>query len=453
MNAMPTVLWFRRDLRLADLPPLLEAAGDDSQVLACFILDPRLEATSGPRRLQFLGDSLREIDEAIGGRLYITRARPEVALPQICAAVGSTAVHISADFSPFGVRRDRAVSSALEPAGASLVATGSPYLVSPGRVNKDDGTPYKVFTPYYRRWREVGWRAPARTEASTATWIDPAGVAGLPERVEAPDPGIALDLPAGEAAARQRWAEFLAAGMDGYSDDRNRPDLPGTSRMSAHLKFGTIHPRTIAADLGSDTGPAAYLRELAFRDFYASVLHEWPRSAWHNWNPNFDAIEVDEGPGALALFEAWKQGRTGYPIVDAGMRQLSGSGFMHNRVRMIVASFLVKDLHLPWQWGARWFFEQLTDADVASNQHGWQWCAGTGTDAAPYFRVFNPTAQGEKFDPSGDYVRRWVPELAGIAGADVHRLKAGRPPGYPEPIVDHGAERAEALRRYGLLSS
>jgi deoxyribodipyrimidine photo-lyase len=221
--------------------------------------------------------------------------------------------------------------------------------------------------------------------------------------------------------------------------------------MGAHLKFGTIHPRTLAADLDvRDGGAAAYLRELAFRDFYAAVLRQWPASAWRNWNGAFDAIEVDTGADAEAAFDAWTQGRTGYPIVDAGMRQLLGSGFMHNRVRMIVASFLVKDLHLPWQWGARWFMEQLLDADVASNQHGWQWCAGTGTDAAPYFRVFNPTAQGEKFDPSGDYVRRWVPELADTA--DVHRFKGGRPPGYPEPIVDHAAERAEALRRYGLLS-
>jgi deoxyribodipyrimidine photo-lyase len=220
--------------------------------------------------------------------------------------------------------------------------------------------------------------------------------------------------------------------------------------MSAHLKFGTIHPRTMVADLDvPETGPGAYLRELAFRDFYADVLHQWPHSAWWNWNRNYDGIEVDTGAAAKKAFETWKQGRTGYPIVDAGMRQLLETGFMHNRVRMIVASFLVKDLHLPWQWGARWFLEQLVDGDMANNQHGWQWCAGSGTDAAPYFRVFNPTSQGEKFDPSGDYVRRWVPELADVA--DVHKLKGGRPPGYPEPIVDHAAERIEALARYGRI--
>ena len=450
---MPTaasVLWFRRDLRLRDLPPLLDAAGSGSAVLACFVLDPRLEAAAGPRRLQFLGDSLREVNEALDGRLLIARGRPEELIPQICAAAEATAVHVSADFSPFGVRRDAAVGAALTAAGVSLVATGSPYLVSPGRVTKDDGTPYKVFTPFFNRWREIGWRAPAQSDPAATSWIDPADVPGLPALADAPNPAVRLDVPAGEVAARSRWAEFLAEGIGDYTVDRDRPDKPGTSRMSAHLKFGTIHPRTMAADLNlRDSGPGAYLRELAFRDFYAAVLHQRPASAWRNWNPAFDGIDVDTGPAAQAAFELWKQGRTGYPIVDAGMRQLAATGFMHNRVRMIVASFLVKDLHLPWQWGAGWFLEQLVDADIASNQHGWQWCAGTGTDAAPYFRVFNPTAQGEKFDPAGDYVRHWVPELAGTD--DVHRLKTGRPAGYPEPMVDHAAERTEALRRYGLI--
>jgi deoxyribodipyrimidine photo-lyase len=444
------VLWFRRDLRLHDLPALLDAAADGSDVLACFVLDPRLETSSGPRRLQFLGDSLRELHGALNGRLLITRADPRDAIPQICAAVNATAVHISADFSPFGLRRDAAVAESLARAGVPMVASGSPYLVSPGRVAKDDGSPYKVFTPFFRRWREVGWRAPAQISPDQVNWVDPIRTTGLPDPVDPPDPQARLDIPAGETAARRQWAEFLAEGLQNYGTDRDRPDVAGTSRMSAHLKFGTVHPRTLAADLDiSQASATAYLRELAFRDFYAAVLYQWPASAWRNWNPAFDAIEVDTGPEALALFEAWKQGRTGYPIVDAGMRQLRDSGFMHNRVRMIVASFLVKDLHLPWQWGAGWFMAQLVDGDVASNQHGWQWSAGTGTDAAPYFRVFNPTAQGEKFDPRGDYVRRWVPELADEP--DPHRLKAGRPAGYPEPIVDHAAERAEALRRYGLI--
>jgi deoxyribodipyrimidine photo-lyase len=248
-----------------------------------------------------------------------------------------------------------------------------------------------------------------------------------------------------------QWKEFVDNGLNRYGEDRDRPDLQGTSRMSAHLKFGTIHPRTMVADLDlRRTCSQKYPRELAFRDFYAAMLYHWPDSAWRNWNSDFDDIQTDSGPDAKRRFEAWKAGETGFPIVDAGMRQLRETGFMHNRVRMIVASFLVKDLYLLWQWGAGWFLEQLTDGDMASNQHGWQWCAGCGTDAAPYFRVFNPAAQGEKFDPAGDYIRSWVPELRTVDDA---LLRKGEPPqGYPAPIVDHRAERAEALRRYQSIS-
>jgi deoxyribodipyrimidine photo-lyase len=303
--------------------------------------------------------------------------------------------------------------------------------VSPGRVSKGDGTPYRVFTPYYAAWREHGWRPPAKSGPKSAQWIDPADVGG---GIDIPAGDVELDVPAGESAARGHWKRFVDSTLGDYAEDRDRPDRDGTSRMSAHLHFGTIHPRTMAADLHSGKGAQAYLRELAFRDFYAGVLYEWPRSSWWNWNKSFDRIEVDDDADAKERFEAWKSGRTGFPIVDAGMRQLGETGFMHNRVRMIVASFLVKDLHLPWQWGARWFLEQLVDGDVASNQHGWQWAAGCGTDAAPYFRVFNPTTQGRKFDPDGSYVRRWVPEAGGVD--------------YPLPMLDHAVERTEALRRY-----
>ena len=432
---MPTLLWFRRDLRLHDLPALLDAAAADGGkegVLACYVLDPRLKASSGARRLQYLYDALRELRDGLDGRLVVTRGKPETRIPALVKQIGASSVHVSQDFSPFGVRRDEAVRDAL--GDVPLEASGSPYLVSPGRVTKGDGSPYKVFTPFYSAWRDHGWRAPAKSGPKSATWLDPANVDG---GVEIPDGDAELDLPAGEAAARKAWKTFVDDKLGDYADDRDRPDADGISRMSAHLKFGTIHPRTMAADLGSGKGAQAYLRELAFRDFYAGVLYEWPRSAWWNWNDAFDGIEVDDDAAAKKRFDAWKAGKTGFPIVDAGMRQLSETGFMHNRVRMIVASFLVKDLHLPWQWGARWFLDQLVDGDMASNQHGWQWAAGCGTDAAPYFRVFNPDTQGRKFDPDETYVRRWVPEFG---GAD-----------YPDPIVDHKAERAEALRRYEAI--
>lgn len=429
---MPTLMWFRRDLRLHDLPPLLDAAAADEPVLACYVLDPRLQASSGGRRLTYLYDALRELRDGLNGRLLVTRGRPETRIPDLAKQIGARSVHVTGDHSPFGMRRDAAVRAAL--GDVPLEESGSPYLVTPGRVTKGDGTPYRVFTPFYAAWRDHGWRAPAVTGPSSAEWIDPADVDG---GVDIPTGDIELDLPAGESAAHAQWRDFLSDGLARYADDRNRPDADGISRMSAHLKFGTIHPRTMAADLGSGAGAQAYLRELAFRDFYAGVLHKWPESAWQNWNRSFDGIETDDDDDAQARFETWKAGRTGFPIVDAGMRQLADTGFMHNRVRMIVASFLVKDLHLPWQWGARWFLEQLTDGDMASNQHGWQWAAGCGTDAAPYFRVFNPSTQGDKFDPDEVYVRRWVPEY----GSE-H---------YPEPMVDHKAERSEALRRYGEI--
>ncbi|WP_066896363.1 cryptochrome/photolyase family protein [Mycolicibacterium houstonense] len=443
---MPTLLWFRRDLRCHDHPALLEAAERDGEVLACYVLDPRLAASSGRRRLQYLYRALHDLSDSLGGRLLVTGGRPEQRIPELARAVGAAAVHITQDHSPFGRRRDEQVAEALR--DVPLRAAGSPYLVSPGRVLKSDGAPYQVFTPFFRAWRQHGWRRPADSGADSARWIDPAEVADdVRNAVDIPSATNDLTFDAGERAALAQWRQFVTADLAEYPAQRDRPDLDTTSRMSAHLKFGAIHPRTMAADLGR--GDEAYLRELAFRDFYAAVLHHWPGSAWSNWNRDFDAIEVDEDETARQVFEAWKAGRTGFPIVDAGMRQLAATGFMHNRVRMIVASFLVKDLHLPWQWGARWFLDQLVDGDMASNQHGWQWAAGCGTDAAPYFRVFNPTLQGAKFDPDGDYVRRWIPELAGVD--DVHKLGADRPADYPEPIVDHAEERVEALRRYRRL--
>ena len=437
---MSTLLWFRRDLRLGDLPAL-SAAADDDATLGCFVLDPRLESGSA-RRLQFLGDALRSLNDELDGRLLVVRGRAEQQVPLLAKEIGATAVHISEDFGPFGRRRDQRVQAAL--GEVPLVATGSAYLVSPHRVTKDDGTAYRVFTPFFRRWREHGWRAPAQSGPGSVRWLDPAG---LPGQVQIPDPGVALGVSAGAAAAQHDWRRFVDNHLDGYAQQRDRPDLDATSHMAVHLKFGTIHPRTMAADLDlSREGHAAYLRQLAFRDFYAAVLHRWPRSAWQNWNRDFDGIPTDTDNDAVALFGAWKSGQTGFPIVDAGMRQLHQTGFMPNRIRMVTASFLVKDLHLPWQWGARWFLDQLVDGDIANNQHGWQWCAGSGTDAAPYFRVFNPTAQGQRFDPDGHYIRRWVPELAEVD--DPHLPGVRRPPDYPSPIVDHGEERAEALRRY-----
>lgn len=442
------IVWFRRDLRLFDLPTLLSAADDAGSAVALFVLDDALLGPSGGPRQRFLFECLRALDDDLGGRLLVVHGDPVEAVPAVVAEFDGASVHVSADHGPYGARRDEAVARAL--GAVPLIRSGSPYAVSPGRVVKSDGTPYRVFTPFRRAWLDHGWRAPADTGAGTVEWIDPAG---SPSRVPIPsasDPAGPPLPPAGESAALRRWQEFRDDDLARYADDRDRPDLDVTSRLSPYLKFGCIHPRTVLRDLAgrSDDAAATLRSELAWRDFYADVLHHRPDTARGNYNHRFDALEHDTGADADRVFEAWAQGRTGFPIVDAGMRQLLAEGWMHNRVRMIVASFLTKDLHVPWWRGARHFMQCLVDGDLASNQHGWQWTAGCGTDAAPYFRVFNPTAQGEKFDPTGEYVRRWVPELRGVAGKRVHSLPDGPPPGYPAPIVDHAHERRVALERY-----
>jgi deoxyribodipyrimidine photo-lyase len=305
--------------------------------------------------------------------------------------------------------------------------------VAPGRVLTKDGTPYWVFTPFSKAWAAHGWRGPVDPPRAV-DWLTVEGTTDIPELERPKD----LSLPtAGEAAARRRWRAFLDDRIEHYARDRDKPGTAGTSQMSVHLKWGEIHPRTMLADVGErrGNGTQTYRSELAWREFYAHVLHHRPDTARDYYKAEFAGMDYD-APGEL--FERWKRGRTGFPVVDAGMRQLRATGWMHNRVRMIVASFLVKDLHVEWQHGARHFMEWLVDGDLASNQHGWQWTAGCGTDAAPFFRVFNPVTQGRRFDPDGDYVRRWVPELADAA--DPHEPV--------DPIVDHGEERREALERW-----
>jgi len=324
-----------------------------------------------------------------------------------------------------------------------LVRTGSAYAVAPGRVTNGSGDAYKVYTPFSKAWADHGWRAPADAPTGVS-WV------ALEDTTEIPDPPLpdGLELPeAGEQAAARRWHDFLDEQVADYDTDRDRPGVDGTSRMSVHLKWGEIHPRTMLADLARlrSEGAATYRRELAWREFYADVLHHRPETAREYLRPEFARMPYDDPGEQLA---DWQRGRTGFPIVDAGMRQLRATGWMHNRVRMIVASFLVKDLHLEWQHGARHFMHWLVDGDLASNQHGWQWTAGCGTDAAPYFRVFNPTSQGRKFDPTGAYVRRWVAELAGVEDPHEPDEDVRREVGYPLPVVDHKQERQEALDRW-----
>ncbi len=444
-----SVMWFRSDFRLNDNPALRAAieSGPDG-VVPVFVLDDHYWGPNGRTRLAYLMRLLADLDQRVGG-LVVVHGRPWEVVPRVARAVEAGSVHVAADYRPYEADRDRRTEKALAEDDVRLVRTGSSYAVAPGRITKADGEPYRVFTPFFRAWKKHGWRAPAPGVRSVPWIRADVRTKQLPD-VDPPE-GLTLP-PLGEEAARRRWREWLDH-VDEYDDVRDLPGRDLTSRMSVHLKWGTVHPRTLLADLAErrSTGSEAYARELAFREFYADVVHHRPDTLAGYYDKRFEAMEYDE-PGED--LEAWKQGRTGFPIVDAGMRQLLAEGWMHNRVRMIVASFLVKDLHLEWTVGADHFLDLLVDADPPSNQHGWQWVAGCGTDASPYFRIFNPITQGKKFDPDGTYIRRWVPELRDVTGTAVHEpWTLDRPPSdYPAPLVDHAEERKESLRRYEALT-
>ncbi len=445
---VPSIFWFRRDLRLGD-QPVLAAAAAEGPVAGVFVVDERLYGPSGAARQAFLVDSLNALDHSMGGALVIRTGRPADVIADLAEEIGASEVHATCDFGPYGRERDREVAASLAQRGARLALADSPYAVAPGSILSGGGTPYKVFTPFFRAWKAHGWRAPI--DARPVSWVE-APSDGPPT---APDLDYKLPV-AGEEAALARLEEFCDESVFGYRERRDEPGCDGTSRLSPYLKWGAVHPRQILARLGPDPSEDVFRSEIAWREFYADVLFNRPDSARSAYVAKMAAMVYDTGPVADERFEAWCQGQTGYPIVDAGMRQLLATGWMHNRVRMIVASFLVKDLHIDWFRGARWFMDQLIDGDLASNNHGWQWVAGTGTDASPYFRVFNPTSQGKKFDPDGIYVRQWIPEIAHLGNKVIHEPWAdphGAPAAYPLPIVDHAAERIESLDRYDQLKA
>ena len=416
-------MWFRRDLRLSDHPALAEACAI-GEVLPLFVLDPSF-ADCGAPRAQMLRACLANLNAALGGALVVRTGDPADVVPALAATVEAGTVFVTKDFGPYGRARDERVADTLRANGRRLRGVGSNYVAEPGTVLKDDATSYSVFTPFSRRWLSLGIPAPIAAPAAV-DWL------------EAPSDPRPANADPSQVAALDRWHEFCRVELADYTSQRNLPAVDGTSRLSAAIKFGLVHPRELLADLDDSLDSHRVFRsELAWRDFYADVLFRVPRSAWENLDSRFDRLHVDTDAAAQARFELWCCGTTGFPIVDAGMRQLAATGWMHNRVRMVTASFLVKDLHLPWQWGAKFFMQHLVDGDLASNNHGWQWAAGCGTDAAPFFRVFNPTAQQERWDPDGEYVHRWIPELDTSS--------------YPAPMVDHKIERAEALARYEAI--
>jgi deoxyribodipyrimidine photo-lyase len=436
-----SIMWFRRDLRLIDNPALLAAIEAGDEIVPVFILDPQLIKITGEKGLAYLAASLKSLDESLENKLLVCEGDPVDVLTELKKKYETTSVHIAAEYDAYAVARDARV----EAAGIELTRTGSPYAVAPGRVKKpSDATNYRVYTPFYRAWLVHGWRAavaaPKSIKAVTPeakhrkfpTWQAPAGT----------------DIPvAGEKAAHERFKKFKVKALDTYDETRNFAGIDGTSKMSTHLTWGEIHPRTLLTGLGESKAHDTFRKEIAWREFYADVLFNYPHTDKDYYAPQFANMRYDE-PGKK--FTLWCEGKTGYPFVDAGMRQLIKEGWMHNRVRMVVASFLAKDLHIEWQHGALFFEEHLVDFDIASNAHGWQWTAGCGTDASPYYRVFNPIEQGKRFDENGDYIRKYVPELAHLSADEIHEpwdSADGYKHGYPKKLVEHSLERIESLAR------
>ncbi|WP_342669469.1 deoxyribodipyrimidine photo-lyase [Corynebacterium lactis] len=448
------------------------AGADAGSIVLVHTADPSLYS---PARLVALAAAVDDLRQRTQGRVVSLLGEPSIVLPPLVKDLEAVRVVVQRAFEPTVAQRQEALSEALQPLGAQLELHGGAYAVDPGTIVSGAKTPYKVFTPFSKAWKvaaasNVAASATAEGAAEqiaqslSSALLDSESLycdnplAPLAEKAAEDLPPATLSAARGinETEAWRRWSEFVADGLTGYETDRDRPDFDGTSRMSAQLAFGTIHPSALLADISSRVETRTltaenadkFISELAWREFYADQLFHRPEVATDNADRRFDHYRWHESESDLS---DWRNGVTGFPIVDAGMRQLAQTGWMHNRVRMIVASFLVKDLHLRWQDGAKVFRQRLLDYSPASNQLSWQWCAGSGFDASPFFRVFNPARQGRKFDPHGDYVRHWVPELAEVPGAKVHDIPDNpgmRPPSYPAPMVHHDSERKEALRRF-----
>ena len=458
-GAPTTVVWFRRDLRVADHPALARPAGD-GLVVPLFVLDPGILGRrhhAAPARLRFLRAGLEALDGELrrrGAGLVVRHGRPEEVVPAVAAEAGARVVRWTREVSPLGRARDERVRRALEAQRIEACPMPGDLLVEPEDMPGSSGEGYLVFTPFHRAWS--GTRLPPHLPAPERLRGPSLGSEGL-GRLPSGDP----PLPAGPAAARARLVEFVRdGGAAGYAGRRNDLAADGTSRLSAYLRLGMCTAAQIGRALGPPSsrgaGREAFWRQVCWREFYHHHLARHPEVARTALRPELRGVAWDDDPGDLA---AWAAGETGFPVVDAAMRQLAETGWMHNRARLIVASFLVKDLLVDWRRGETVFMRALVDGDPASNNGGWQWTAGTGTDAAPYFRVMNPASQGERHDPGGEYVRRWLPELRDVPAQRIHRpweltpeeqRAAGCRIGtdYPAPRVDHARRRELVLERY-----
>ncbi|MEO8968791.1 MAG: deoxyribodipyrimidine photo-lyase [Solirubrobacteraceae bacterium] len=462
---MTAIVWYRRDLRVHDHPALRAALDAHDVVAPAFCFDEQLlkgRHASG-NRTQFMLECLSDLDASLrdrGGCLYVRRGRPELELPALAQEIGATAVYVTRDVGPLARKRQEQVRAALAEIEIELLTHPGLFAVDAlGAIRTGAGSPYTVFTPFWRNWtgqprREVTGAArsvPAPRGRVTRGRLPTLAALGLQQEADDPAPG-------GESAGRAALERFLGGPISDYSKGRNTLTGESVSRLSPYLHFGCLSPREIEQRLPSGAGAAAFHRQLCWRDFYAHVLGHFPANAHSEFQQRYRG--TIRWSHAEKRFQAWCEGRTGFPSVDAGMRQLSREGWMHNRARLIVGSFLTKDLGIDWRWGERWFMRHLLDGDQASNNGNWQWIASVGVDPAPAFqRIFNPTLQQRRFDPDGAYVRRYVPELADVPDdflaepwtmPEEVQEQAGCRIGsdYPEPVVDHRRAREEALARY-----
>ena len=478
MTPSPIIVWFRQDLRLEDNPALAEAAASGRPVVPLFVLDDGDETRPlGGAAKWWLNRSLTALAGSLaarGSRLILRRGDPAEIVEAMASEIGAEAIHWNRLYDSASVARDSALKMSLAGRSVTVRSFNAALLNEPWTVKTGQGGGFKVFTPYWRAARERLGRVETAPSplglALSDAWPESEGITAWRLHPSSPDWSAGLNVwTPGEVGAGARLEAFLDHVLDGYAEARDRPALGAGSHLSPHLHWGEIGPRQIwnrahahvHAEGRGERDLDKFLAELGWREFNHQLLFHHSDLPTANFRAGFDSFPWRDDPGAFA---AWSRGETGYPIVDAGMRELWATGFMHNRVRMIVASFLTKDLMIDWRAGEAWFWDTLVDADLASNVTNWQWVAGCGADAAPYFRIFNPTAQGERFDPDGAYVRRWLPELAALPTAVIHQPWTAPPAmlamagvrlgaTYPRPIVDHGDARKRALAAYAGLKS
>ena len=472
------LVWLRRDLRSEDHTALSQALRRARRVWCVFVFDTGILAPlpRTDRRVGFIHGSVLALDQdlrALGGGLFVRHGEAVAEVTTLAQALGVDAVFTNHDYEPAAVQRDARAREALAEAGIGWHSWKDQVIFEADEVLTGAGTPYSVFTPYKNAWLK---RVQAQDLAAHPVRPHAAHLAPLPAHLDTGTPPLqdlgfepaGMSLQPGSRGAQALLQDFLAR-IDAYADARDYPAVKGPSYLGVHLRFGTVSVRELARlarerAVAASRGAEVWLSELIWRDFYHQILHHHPHVVDRPFRAEYDGLVWDSGPAAEQLFAAWCEGRTGYPLVDAAMAQLNQSGYMHNRLRMLTASFLTKDLGLDWRWGERYFAEKLNDYDLAANNGGWQWAASTGCDAQPYFRIFNPVTQSRKFDPQGKFIRRYLPVLAGLDDSLVHTpwlagpielqgsgLVLGRD--YPRPLVDHDAARQRTLARFAAARS